>query len=353
MDYSWYGAGAIRYGFKNQRGEVIYAHRTPNANFRTEAYMRSGNLPARYECNTIPPITYLTSTLTSGVTASMDVNDTSLFPSSGTLVVRASGGTGAAIEYINYTGKTATTFTTLSRNVTNLSGPGGLTGGGGTASATTFTFSATAPVSVELHAPQTSATIAHWGSSVIMDGRYDDDKSFLFTAGMATALTINAAAQNALISLRLAPSVDSGLTGILGARDLINRMQLTLREIGVLSGGTFLINIILNGRVSAGTYAAAGGSSLTQVCLHTGTTTVTGGESIYSFLVGSGTVGKELTLVRDLGNSILGGGNSLTAPTTTNNIYPDGPDLITITARNVGVAATTVSARISWTEAQA
>jgi len=130
-------------------------------------------------------------------------------------------------------------------------------------------------------------------------------------------------------------------------------MQLTLREIGVLSGGTFLINIILNGRVSAGTYAAAGGSSLTQVCLHTGTTTVTGGESIYSFLVGSGTVGKELTLVRDLGNSILGGGNSLTAPTTTNNIYPDGPDLITITARNVGVAATTVSARISWTEAQA
>lgn len=353
MDYSWYGAGAIRYGFKNQRGEVIYAHRTANANFRTEAYMRSGNLPARYECNTIPPITYLTATLTSGVTASMSVNDTSLFPSSGTLVVRAAGGTGAAIEYINYTGKTATTFTTLTRNVTNLTGPGGLTAGGGTASATTFTFSATARISVELHSPQTSATMAHWGSSVIMDGRYDDDKSFLFTAGMVTSLSIAAGAQNALISLRLAPSVDSGITGLLGARDLINRMQLTLREMGVLSGGTFLINVILNGRVSAGTYTAAGGSSLAQVCLHTGTTTVTGGESIYSFLAGTGTVGKELALVRDLGNSILGGGNSLTAPTTVNNVYPDGPDLIVITARNVGAAATTVSARISWTEAQA
>ena len=83
IDYSWYGAGAIRFGFKNQRGEIIYAHRIPNANYRTEAFMRSGNLPARYECNTIAPITYLTSTLTSGVTASMSVNDTSEFPSSG------------------------------------------------------------------------------------------------------------------------------------------------------------------------------------------------------------------------------------------------------------------------------
>jgi hypothetical protein len=186
-----------------------------------------------------------------------------------------------------------------------------------------------------------------------MDGRFDDDKSFVFTAGMPTALSINAGATNALISLRLAPSVDSGLTGILGGRDLINRMQLTLREIGLLSGGTFLINIVLNGRVSAGTYASAGGSSLSQVCLHTGTTTVTGGESIYSFFTTNGVISRELALVRDLGNSILGGGNSLTAPTTVNNIYPDGPDLIVITARNVGAATTTISARVSWTEAQA
>jgi hypothetical protein len=353
MDYSWYGAGAIRYGFKNQRGEVIYCHRTPNANFRTEAYMRSGNLPSRYECNTIPPITYLTATLTSGVTASMSVNDTSLFPSSGTLVVRAAGGTGAAVEYINYTGKTATTFTTLTRNVTNLTGPGGLTGGGGTASATTFTFSATAPVSVELHAPQTSATIAHWGSSVIMDGGFDDDKSFIFTSGMNTALSIAAGATNALISLRLSPSVDSGLTGVLGARDLINRMQLTLREIGAVASANFRIALILNGRVSAGTFASAGGSSLSQICVHTGTTTVTGGEQIYSFFVPNGVNSKELNLVRDLGNSILGGGTVLTVPTTVNNVYPDGPDMVTIVATNLAGTSQTINARLSWTEAQA
>jgi hypothetical protein len=354
IDYSWYGAGAIRFGFKNQRGEIIYAHRIPNANLRTEAYMRSGNLPSRYECNTIPPITYLTSSLANAAT-SMSVNDTSEFPSTGTLVVRAAGNTGATVEYVNYTGKTATSFTGLTRAVTNLTGPGGLTGGGGTATAGggTFTFSATAPISVEMHSPQTSATVGHWGSSVIMDGRYDDDKSFLFTAGMVTSLSINAGTTNALLSVRLAPSVDSGLTGTLGQRELINRMQLTLRELGVLSGGTFLISLILNGRVSAGTYAAAGGSSLSQVCIHTTGTTITGGETIYSFFVTSGTTTKELTLVRDLGNSILGGGNALTAPTTANNVYPDGPDLVIVAARNVGVAATTINSRISWSEAQA
>ena len=353
MDYSWYGAGAIRFGFKNQRGEIIYAHRIPNANLRTEAYMRSGNLPSRYECNTIPPITFLTASLANAAT-SMTVNDTSEFPSIGTLVVRAAGNTGATVEYINYTGKTATTFTGLTRAVTNLTGPGGLTGGGGTATAGggTFTFSATAPISVEMHSPQHSASVGHWGSSVIMDGRYDDDRSFLFTAGMVTALTVNAGATNALVSVRLAPSVDSGLTGLLGARELINRMQLTLREIGILSGGTFLISLVLNGRVSAGTYSSSVGSSLSQICLHTTGTTISGGESIYSFFVTSGTTTKELSLVRDLGNSLLGGGNTLTAPTTTANIYPDGPDLVTIVATNVGIT-TTINARLSWTEAQA
>ena len=83
IDYSWYGAGAARFGFKNNRGEVVYCHRIPNNNVNTEAFMRSGNLVARYETNTLTIKTYLTATLTSGVTASMTVNDTSLFPSSG------------------------------------------------------------------------------------------------------------------------------------------------------------------------------------------------------------------------------------------------------------------------------
>ena len=350
MDYTWYGAGAIRFGFKNNRGEVIYVHRIPNSNVNTEAYMRSGNLPARYETNTLPVTTTLTSTLASSATtgATIAVADTSLFPPSGTVAIYASGATGAAIEYITYSAKTATTLTIAARAQT-----------GGT-TATTFTFSATSPITVQLHSPQTASTISHWGSAVIMDGRFDDDKSFVFQGGMTTALTnVAAGARVALMSLRLAPTVDNGLTGLLGAREIINRMQLTLRAMGAYVTGSnmaFRIEIILNGRVSAGTFAAVGGSSLAQIAFHSGSTTVSGGETIFSFFVSSaGSVTtQDLNLVRDLGNSILGGGTSLTVPTTVANVYPDGPDMITITATNVtSVTTNSINARISWTEAQA
>jgi hypothetical protein len=350
IDYTWYGAGAIRFGFKNNRGEVIYTHRIPNNNVNTEAYMRSGNLPARYETNTLPVTTTLTATLNSAATtgATIAVADTSAFPSSGTVAIYASGATGAAIEYITYSAKTATTLTIAARAQT-----------GGT-TATTFTFSATSPIVVQLHSPQTASTISHWGSAVIMDGRFDDDKSFVFQGGMATSVSnIGAGVRSALISLRLAPTVDNGLTGLLGIREIINRMQLTLRSMDTFVTGNnvaFRIEIILNGRVSAGTFAAAGGSSLAQIAYHTGATTVTGGETIFSFFVSSnGSVQQQdLNLVRDLGNSILGGGTSLTAPTTVANIYPDGPDIITITATNVtAITTNSINARISWTEAQA
>jgi hypothetical protein len=92
---------------------------------------------------------------------------------------------------------------------------------------------------------------------------------------------------------------------------------------------------------------------LAQLCLHAAGTTVTGGETIFSFFTQNGVTQQDLSLVRDLGNSILGGGTSLTAPTTSANLYPDGPDILTIRATNVGSVAGSINARISWTEAQA
>jgi len=72
---------------------------------------------------------------------------------------------------------------------------------------------------------------------------------------------------------------------------------------------------------------------------------VTGG----FFVGGTGGVQIDLGDVRDLGNSILGGGTTL----TTTGVYPDGPDTLHIVARNIGAASATVFARLSWTEAQA
>lgn len=352
IDYSWYGAGAIRFGFKNNRGEIIYCHRITNNNtlYSTEAWMRSGNMCARYETNSIPYNTYLTATLASSATtgATIPVADASLWPSTGTAVITASGITGAVIEYITYSAKTNTSLTITARAQT-----------GGQAAAQTFTYSATAPIQVSLYSPTIASTLSHWGSAVVMDGRYDDDKSLVFVAGQTTAASnIAASATVPLLSIRIAPSVDSGLTGLLGSREIINRMQLVLRALDVYSTGTamtFLITLRLNAKVSAGTFAALGGSSLAQVAYHNGTGTITGGESVFAFFTTTpGVTQQDLVLVRDLGTSILGGGTSLTYPTTDLNKYPDGPDILTVCATNVtAVATNTIIARLSWTEAQA
>ena len=413
MDYSWYGAGAIRFGFKDIKGEIQYCHRLVHNNTLTEAFLRSGNLPARYETNTLGPATYLTATLSAGGTTAT-VLDTSLFPTSGSLMIQ--NPSGSSYEYVNYTGKTATTFTGLTRgiagsspaSVVTTSGSATITGaslttaavqpgmfitGAGipdgtyvvsvvngssallsqaaTASATitvtvyamgaanpTHTYSATAPIGVYGHSPLFSPLISHWGSSVIMDGRFDDDKSFVFTTGMTTGLSIAAGATNCLISLRVSPAASVGLTGTLGLREIINRMQLVMRTIGLQTDGRMLGQLILNGVPSGGTFAtpAANPSSLAQVAVHGAGTTITGGEAIYAFYTegaGAGvfaTTARDVQLIRDLGNSILGGA-------ITNNVnqnaYPDGPDIVTLVLTNLEGASRNAIARIGWTEAQA
>jgi hypothetical protein len=348
IDYSWYGAGAIRFGFKNNRGEVIYCHRIVNNNINTEAYMRSGNLPSRYETNTLPPQTYLTATLAAATSTggTISVNDTSLFPSSGTIVITAAGATGAVKEYITYSAKTATSFTITARAQT-----------GGQGSAQTFTFSATAPILVELYSPQFASSISHWGSAVIMDGRYDDDKSILFSYGQNNLVQYNTAGTRyAVFSIRLGPSVDNGLTGLLGAREVINRMQLSPQTVGVFaSTSTVRVELLLNARIggSAQPYTAIGGSSLAQFALHGNGATISGGETMYTFFAPAGGVSSQsLEKLRDMGNSILGGGTTNTVPSTNNNIYPDGPDILTVAVTPLASNAW-AAARLQWTEAQA
>ena len=354
IDYSWYGAGFIRLGVRTSNGTKTYVTKIPNNNLNTEAWMRSGNLPAHYESAALQPITKLTASLTTGVTT-IPVVSTTGFPTSGTIRVVAPGDTGA-IEYVSYTGITTTSFTGCTR---------GQTGG---SAATAFTYSATAPVAVELANTSTTSTSAypssgsmnHWGTSAIMDGRFDNDLQFSFNGGMSAPISVGGSATNALLSLRLGPSVDTGITGVLGAREIINRMQLKLSGIRVLSAGIFQISTYLNGKPASGTFAAVGGSSLSQIAYHSAATTFSGGESIFSFYTnnsGGSTnltlTEEDLTAVRDLGNSILGGATTLTVPTTNNNLYPDGPDVLTIVATNLTAVAANVTVLVSWTEAQA
>jgi len=349
MDYTWYGAGFVRWGFKDGQGNVKYANKVPNNNVNTLAYMRSGNLPARYETINTPPQTLLTASVAAGDT-SIAVVDTSAFPPTGSVRVRATGQNGV-IEYMTYTGKTATSFTGLTRAAT-----------GGQGSAQTFTYSATAPISVEYANQMAAPTLLHWGSAVTMDGRFDNDFAFQFSAAHAAPIA-NVAANItvALIAIRLAPSVDSGFTGTLGSKEVINRMQLKMLNLTILSTGIFKINGYLNSTVSSGTFAAAGGSSLAQTSVYTANTTptLTGGESIWSDFTNTagGTnytaTQYDLTGVRDMGTSILSGGTNNNVPTSQVNLYPDGPDVFIITATNISGVNANIAAKLSWTEAQA
>ena len=344
IDYSWYGAGAVRFGFKNTRGEIMYVHRIANNNVNTEAYMRSGNMCARYETNTLNPYTILSSSLSSGAVtgASINVADASQFPPSGTISLTAPGNQSAVIEYISYSAKSGNTLTIANRAVF-----------GGQSSAQQFTYSATAPVAVALVAPMNAVTVSHWGSSVMMDGKYDDDKSLVFNIGQNSPfVNLPPNQRYALFSLRVAPSVDNGFVGLLGQREIVNRMQLVLRQMDALTTAPYRVDVILNGTPGQGFWQNVGGSSLAQYVLHANATPIVGGENIFSFFTqSSGQTQQEMALVRDLGTSILGGGLTNLANTLLNK-YPDGPDIITICATaltNTG----NINSRISWTEAQA
>jgi len=296
-------------------------------------------------------------------------------------------------------------------------------------SAQSYTYSATDPIAVELAFPTFAPTISHWGTSVIMDGRFDDDKSLLFTYGQTSATTVAAGATAPLLSIRVSPSVDNGKAAPFGSRDLVNRMQLVLRALDIsmtqATATQLLVTAVLNGTTSATQFTSAGlsstaaantditiastpglqvgmlvtasggtitsfpaGTVITKVTSATSiqlsnainvsgttlnyastwasltaptsslaqvadfasstTTTISGGEVTGGFFVAS-TGSIELDKVRDLGNSILGGGGA----TPNSAVYPDGPDVLTIVVKNVGAAQATVLGRLAWTEAQA
>jgi hypothetical protein len=351
IDYSWYGAGFIRFGLRTSKGQISYVHQITNNNLRYEAYMRTGNMAAHYESNGVTPVTYLTATLASSVTTGgvISVDNTTGFAPSGTVRIQASG-TNGVVEHISYSAKTATSLTVSAR---------AQTGGQGTAQ--TFTYSDTAPILVEYAAPDTAASLSHWGSSVIMDGRFDDDKSLVFNYGTTASVSISNNTTVPIMAIRIAPSVDNGTTGTLGTKEIINRMQLQLVDMAAVSNGVLLVNLILNGfctnfsgsfgSVAAGTQIS---SSLAQIAVNTSNTaTITGGESVTA-LYSNGVNSIDLSNVRDLGNSILGGGVSNTVPTSQAGLYPDGPDVLyVVVTNNSGSAVTLSGVRLNWREAQA
>jgi hypothetical protein len=425
IDYSWYGAGFIRWGLRATNGQIVYVNQQTNNNKQFEAYMRSGNMAAHYEVAGIAPTTYPTAalsatntTITSDIlinTLTIPVASTAVFNAQGGVAklgtselvyyaglsttsgagnllgcIRGFSGTVAddqtsgtaispsSIQVINTAGfliptagstatikvsnSSATEYIAYS-GITNTGLIYGLTraqAGGGAATS----FAAGVVTGVQYASPDAVPSLSHWGSSAIMDGLFNDDKSLIFNYGMNVPVGTNTISPIVLMAIRVAPSVDNGITGILGVKEIINRMQLQLVELGLYTTGTgYLINLILNGYASgafSGAFQApiqqAGGitSSLSQIALNTNAITVTGGESVAAaYTATSGATTLDLSQVRDLGNSILGGGTSNTIPTSQSGFYPDGPDILYIVATPLTTTNSTIVARLSWKEAQA
>ena len=350
IDYSWYGAGVARFGFRATNGQIIYVYGFQNNNVQYQAYMRSGNLPSHYEQNNVLPLTTITANIGVSDTTINVLSTYGFNPAGGTARIIGNGVSGV-IEYISYTSLTSTTLNGVTRGVT-----------GGSA-ATAFTYSATAPIAVEYASPDAAAQLSHWGSSVVMDGGYTSDVSAIYNYGMTSSVSTSSTTAVPIMAIRVAPSVDNGTVGTLGVKEIINRLQLQMREIAMLTTTSYLVQFILNGVIggtsgftsfASPTQNNTNTTSIVQVATNTNTaTTISGGESIAAFFTNTaGQTTLDLTSVAPFGNSILGGGLNNTVPTSQAGTYPDGPDILYVTVSQIGSNGTAF-ARLSWQESQA
>jgi hypothetical protein len=446
IDYSWYGAGKIRFGFKTTGGQVQYVHEFVHNNNLYESYFRSGNLPTRYEVVTYVNPTYIpflfhwgTSVIMDGrydddkaylftatsqtlsipgttaksygasaITLATDLitiqshgfttgdlvqfegiaptgarglntqnsaistavaayntqpnlTNAALYavyaPTPNTLGLfstAASGATGVAVSTVAQSGNVVTVVSathslstgqivrilglTQLGTVVNFMGPVTVT------NSTTFTFTVSTTATI--------ATVADAGALIwrlldITSVGNTQYTNFIYPNGALN--NTSGPGYLPLLSLRLSPSVSSGLTGKLGDRDVINRMQLRLQEIAVTSTQLADVKMILNGRLNNLNFQGVSSPSLTQVVNHTLQDTVSGGTQVYNFRAtptspgNEGTISIDVSDLFELSNSILGG----------DSIFPDGPDILTVCVSRLTGNATQASAKLTWTEAQA
>ena len=333
LDYSWYGAGKIRWGIRTTQGEIEYIHEEKQNNINTEAYMRSGNIPGRFEIQSKSKYgTVISQIGTTDTSCTVYEDEFELMPLSGTIIVNN--------EYIEYTkGSLSGNVRTLSLDTRNV---GALT--------TLATHSA--GVTWVSFNQNCSPSLSHWGVSAIMDGEFNSDKSYLFTAPTAGQVNCVSGATVPVVSVRLAPSVDYGIPGFYGVRNLVNRSALTLESIGLSTNGNFSIEVKLNSESTifdtTTNWQKAPNGSIAQYMDHSQVTgTFTGGDTVAAFFGEEGSnkfSNSTYTIdsVRDLGNSILGGPG----------VYPDGPDILTVFVKNNSSTTRQVYGRITWTEAQ-
>lgn len=340
IQYSWYGAGFIDFIIRGGDGNFVYAHRFKNNNVNDEAYLRSGNLPARYEIDN----TTAMSTLPSGANSTqtfLTLANTYAFPSSGTVMVDN--------ELISYTNRynSNNTLTGCTRSATLSKFAGG--------SSRSFTansaYAHANNSSVILVSCTCSPTLSHWGSSVIMDGGFDLDRGYFFNYSRSNFSVAQGNTSTAFI-IRLAPTISNSIPADMGQRELINRSQILLEKLEIISDRNLLVTGILNpANTSAITWSNLNTTTFgSQPSFAQISQTFTGiaapGEQILSSIVSAagGLSTVDLKALKELGNGPIGGTGQ----------YPDGPDVLAINIRNTSLSqAANVQINLFWSETQA
>ena len=371
IDYSWYGAGKIRFGFKDTKAHVKYVHEFIHNNKINEAYMRTGNVPARYEVFNTGIPTYVPSLFHWGTSVIMDGgfddDDSYLFTASGNALSFTNGDSTSATTNAAGTIYSERVYSWLYNHYLELSFA--------TSDASKFSNGVKLyTADGELNGQTVDYTQYSGGSFkvyILLSSGGKNPPAVYPTVANATAVSIGAPSSGSdgivdvsslipLVSLRLAPSVDNNLIGAVGERDIINRMQLKLNELGISVSHDARISVILNGALSNIAYENVGSPSLSQYVAHASGDTIQEGTTIYQFRASGGSIGAngertvasqtfDLTRLIDLGNSILGG----------DGVFPNGPDIITICASALDTTSVNssvpfqVSSRISWSESQA
>jgi hypothetical protein len=369
IDYSWYGAGKVRFGFKTTEGEVRYVHEFIHNNNETEAYLRSGNLPGRYEVASRGVPTFVPSLMHWGTSIIMDGrfddDKAYLFTGAGSVISYGGGDVATFTATITFPNDMNTTYirydSSQGRNVScfritanvytqvqNIR-PGTIL--------TTISTNPTLKPNTKVVVVEKSGTVGFVFITLAPSGTVTSN-AVSMTAGDALADQLPSLLP--LISIRLSPSVDNSRPGVLGSREIINRMQIVLNSVGILTTNDCEISLLLNAYPYSKSWQRVTPPSLSQLIYHAKNDTITGGTQIYSFRVAGGTTdstGKRtsvltttsLTDLITLGNAIVAG----------DDVYPNGPDILTVTARVLdtsGISTSspfTVTGRITWTESQA
>lgn len=222
IQYSWYGAGFIDFMLRGADGNFVFAHRMRNSNVNTEAFMRSGNLPVRYEVTNEGPAGKLAAAMDNAQTF-IELEDSSFFPDSGYVYIDN--------EIISFSENNKLT-NTLGGCIRSATFTNFQAGASRSYTAGTVT-SHSARTGVILISQTITPLISHWGSAFITDGGFDEDRGYIFSYA-ETGITVTTTKQTAFM-IRLAPSVSNALVGDLGERELLNRAQLLLQGIEITS----------------------------------------------------------------------------------------------------------------------